>query len=937
MNTAYAKYVGRVGALAVALGVTGAVASTPGWAWADETSSAASTGSTASESDSTASAGEQPSTSSGSGSVSPNEPPAGTAPEAGDDVNAPAGETGSSSQTVTLGEGDVIVQSSGGALTSGTDDEELPPGEDGQDDADEQEPAAEDPAPTGAPAGNGSDLQSAAESPSVAPAGPNVTDTQPHSSDEGEVVELMMATAATESTSVANQRLAVTTTTTAPSILPSFDTLKLCACNAIKQAADVLGELIGSIFNPPAGAPGTPEMPVALGVLAWVRRQVNSLLELPPVAAIVQRAKTIGSQLYQRLVTCGEPVQGLPAEFERTVLVTGLNEPTDFRFLPDGRILITEKSGAIKIYENGALNPTPVVTLPLGAVVTSERGLSGVELDPHFDENGYIYVSYTSAENHLRLSRLTVTGSTADLASEVVLVESEIEAGNLHHGGEMRFGPDDMLYWSVGENGFGPNSQDLSNIHGKVLRINPHVLNPDGTATVPEDNPFVDNPDAKPQIYAYGFRNPYRFVFTPNDKLLLGDVGDQSWEELNIVTAGADYGWPNAEGACEGCASVDPVYAYAHTPPPSRAAALTSVLVYTGETFGESYENKVFIADFTLGWIKVLTFDEQYTSVLSEQLFDTQAGTPVKLEQGPDGNIYQLNIYPGELSVIGLSGGNRAPTAVITATPTNGLPPLTIQFSSAGSQDPDPNTTLTYSWDFGDGNASTAVNPTHTYTVNGAYDVTLTVSDGDETGQATQRIVVGSTAPTATITSPLDNSLYAAGDTITFTGEGSDAEDGATLPDDAYEWTVFFHHAEHIHPFADNIIGPTGSITIPRDPHNTANTWYEIRLTVTDSSGLSTSQSVEVRPRIVTVTFDASDPDAVYTIDGIPHKGLYTEDAVVGVERVVNAPSPQFIGDRTLEFDSWSNGQPQTHVITIPGANSSYTATFVDVTAALLV
>jgi hypothetical protein len=94
---------------------------------------------------------------------------------------------------------------------------------------------------------------------------------------------------------------------------------------------------------------------------------------------------------------------------------------------------------------------------------------------------------------------------------------------------------------------------------------------------------------------------------------------------------------------------------------------------------------------------------------------------------------------------------------------------------------------------------------------------------------------------------------------------------------------------------------------------------------------------VEVRPRIVTVTFNASDPDAVYTIDGIPHTGLYTEDAVVGVERVVNAPSPQSIGGRTLEFDSWSDGQPQTHVITIPGANTGYTATFVDVTAALLV
>ena len=134
-------------------------------------------------------------------------------------------------------------------------------------------------------------------------------------------------------------------------------------------------------------------------------------------------------------------------------------------------------------------------------------------------------------------------------------------------------------------------------------------------------------------------------------------------------------------------------------------------MVYTGQTFGPSYQNKVFIADYALGWIKELTFDADFTSVVSERMFDDQAGTTVKLAQGPDGNIYQLTIYPGELSVIAPSGGNRAPTAVITATPSNGLAPLAVNFSSQGSSDPDPDTTLTYAWDFGDGTTSTAANP----------------------------------------------------------------------------------------------------------------------------------------------------------------------------------------------------------------------------------
>ena len=137
------------------------------------------------------------------------------------------------------------------------------------------------------------------------------------------------------------------------------------------------------------------------------------------------------------------------------------------------------------------------------------------------------------------------------------------------------------------------------------------------------------------------------------------------------MTAGANYGWPLAEGVCDGCGSPIRSTPMRHTDPPAKAGSITGVMVYTGDTFGEEYQNKVFIADYTLGWIKELTFDSTYTSFISEKMFDDQAGTVVKLAQGPDGNIYQLNIFPGRLSVIAPSGGNRAPTArVITATPT---------------------------------------------------------------------------------------------------------------------------------------------------------------------------------------------------------------------------------------------------------------------------
>ena len=149
---------------------------------------------------------------------------------------------------------------------------------------------------------------------------------------------------------------------------------------------------------------------------------------------------------------------------------------------------------------------------------------------------------------------------------------------------------------------------------------------------------------------------------------------------------------------------------------------------------------------------------------------------------------------------------------------------------------------LSYTWDFGDGTNSSDANPTaKTYAANGSYTVTLTVSDGEKSSQAEKKIVAGSTPPVITSITPDNDSPYSAGDTISFTTTATDGED-ATLPDSAYRWTVEFHHADHIHPFADNIVGPSGSVTIPRDESNLANTWYRITLTVTDSSGLSTSE-----------------------------------------------------------------------------------------------
>ncbi len=317
---------------------------------------------------------------------------------------------------------------------------------------------------------------------------------------------------------------------------------------------------------------------------------------------------------------------------QRTVIATGLTLPVDLGFLPDGRILVAEKNGAIKVIDqDGTVLDQPLIKLSVNTLF--ERGVGGLAVDPQFATNGHIYVAYTTSSVKDRLSQFTVVGNTADPGSEKVLLETADTVGTNHRGGALAFGPDGTLYWGKGDDNYGPNAQDLTNLHGKILRINP-----DGS--IPSNNPVL--PDgALPQIYAYGLRNPFRMTFTSTGELLVADVGDKKFEELNRVTAGGNYGWPGAEGVCTSdCAGVvDPIYSY----PRGGGAAFTGVLDYN--------DGKLFIADEVQRWIKVLTCSSDFASCGDPQVFNPDVGHTVTLAKGPgtNGGFYQLNYLPGEL------------------------------------------------------------------------------------------------------------------------------------------------------------------------------------------------------------------------------------------------------------------------------------------------
>ncbi|MEK9201132.1 MAG: PA14 domain-containing protein, partial [Patescibacteria group bacterium] len=255
----------------------------------------------------------------------------------------------------------------------------------------------------------------------------------------------------------------------------------------------------------------------------------------------------------------------------------------------------------------------------------------------------------------------------------------------------------------------------------------------------------------------------------------------------------------------------------------------------------------------------------------------------------------------------------------------SGQPPLRVVFSSTCSSDPE-GTTLTYNWNFGDGSSSTQANPTKIYSLKGKFTVILTVSDGTNSAQAAPIIIQVGTPPTLNITSPVHASTYKAGDTINYASIGQNSS-GTNLPDSAFTTEIIFHHGTHTHPFLGPLVGVrTGQFTIPTTGENSPDTWFEVRVTATDSDGLTTTQSNLINPLKVDITFSTSPGGQKIIIDSQILTTPNTIQSVVGFQREVNVPSMQAIGSTYYQFDSWSDSGPQKHLYATPLTNSTLTA-----------
>jgi PKD repeat protein/glucose/arabinose dehydrogenase len=510
-------------------------------------------------------------------------------------------------------------------------------------------------------------------------------------------------------------------------------------------------------------------------------------------------------------------------------------------------------------------------------------------------------------------------------------------------------------------------SQDLRTagdpvtLDGSVIRVDP------ATGNGLPDNPLAasTDPNAK-RIIAHGLRNPFRFTIRPGtDELWVGDVGWNDWEEINRILSPTDatvenFGWPCYEGngrqngydsanlnLCENLyaagpsAVTAPYHAYHHsarvvpneTCPTgsSSIAGLEFEFAAAQNSYPAEYDNALFFADYSRDCIwAMLKGADGLPAPGQIRTFVAGAANPVNLETGPGGDLFYVDFDGGTIRRIHYNVTNQPPVAVATATPTTGSAPLTVNFNGSGSSDPDPGDTITFAWDLdGDGayDDSTAPQPTYTYTTQGSYNVSLRVTDSHAASDTdTVTITVGNTAPTATILAPAAGTTWRVGDVIAFSGSATDAQQG-TLPASALTWQLTMQHCPsncHSHIIQSYEGTASGSFTAPDHEYPS---YLELRLTATDSGGLSDTETLRLDPRTVVLTFQTNPSGLQLTVNGASAKATFSRTVIIGSTNTISAISPQLKG-KTYSFVSWSDGGAQTHIIVAPAAATTYTARF---------
>ncbi|WP_432030748.1 PQQ-dependent sugar dehydrogenase [Streptomyces sp. 1222.5] len=641
--------------------------------------------------------------------------------------------------------------------------------------------------------------------------------------------------------------------------------------------------------------------------------------------ALLSGALLAGATLTLTTPQAGAAVTGQDAaaateDFQQVTLAKGeaeVGEPMSLAVLPDRSVLHTSRDGELRLTD--AAGNTRVAGR-LDVYSHDEEGLQGVGVDPDFARNRFIYLYYAPPLNTPagdapetgtaadfapfdgvnRLSRFVLnTDGTLDKASEKKILDVSTTRGLCCHvGGDIDFDADGNLYLSTGDDsnpfqsdGYSPLDEradrnpgfdaqrtagNTNDLRGKILRIK---VNADGSYSIPDGNLFAPGTaKTRPEIYAMGFRNPFRFSVDKKTGIVyVGDYGPDAGAanpgrgpagqvEFARVTKAGNFGWPYCTGAndpyvdydfatktsgarfdCSAPKNDSPHNTGLTDLPPAQPAWIP----YNGPSvpefddgsespmggpvyhydpaldspvkFPEAYDGDFFAGEFGRRWIKRISSDAdgKVQSIKDVPWSGTQV---MDMAFGPDGALYVLDYgtswFGGDdnsgLFRIENATDGHSPVAQAAADRTSGQAPLKVAFSSAGTSDQDGDA-LTYSWDFGDGATSTAADPTHKYKKNGTYTATVTAKDTTgRTGSASVRVVVGNTAPKVTLELPQDGQLFSFGDAVPFKVKVTDPEDGRAV--DCSKVTVNFilGHDTHGHPLT-SAQGCSGTIQTSAD------------------------------------------------------------------------------------------------------------------------
>lgn len=624
----------------------------------------------------------------------------------------------------------------------------------------------------------------------------------------------------------------------------------------------------------------------------------------------------------------------LPAGFVVRDLPSGQSDTlTDFAFAPDGSYFTTGKNGRVA-WVSAAGAPRTLATLPV--VTQQDLGLHGVAVASDYETSRRIYTTRVLTVNGVwmtRLSSWTVTGSPepTGLTEERVLFELR-QNSDVHAMTDIVAALDGTLWVAVGDaadfrfvDPLALRALDVDQGYGKVL----HVL-PDGRGV--SSNPYYDAaaPSSwRSRVYASGFRSPFRISLDPmSGAPVLGDVGWNVWEEINLIRPGANYGWPCWEGdtrtpgyrdlpGCQGATTTSPLWTYVHGP---LGTSVTGGLVYTGESYPEQYRGAYFFGDYSSQRLYTLRYDAQGRLTRQPEAagFGSDIGLPVAFGTAANGDIVYADIRSSTLKRLVYVPGNRAPTAV--ATFTTDAATRTVSFDAGRSSDLDGDA-LTYRWDFGDGTTGTGVRVDHTYATTAPETVTvrLTVSDPQGASGSTELTVApAAAAPTLVLTEPPPTATFAVGEPVRARATATDAT-GAPLP---VNWQVVLVHcsADYCHDHPGEAF--TGEVFDRPFVDHGEQTSLTVTASATDARGVTTERRFVAQPRLRMLALTASTPAAI-TVNGVARSTL---EVTAGARLTIAAPAVAV--DDVATFERWSDGAPRQRELVMPDGDLTLAATY---------